>query len=74
MAEGRNPLDVLDGYEGFGLVQLTVKDIRDADLGIVPVPLLNDPHHAQIQGKKTRARMRYLAEAAIWIKRPADSD
>ena len=30
LAEGRNPLDVLEDLEGFGLVKLTVQDIRDA--------------------------------------------
>ena len=74
LAEGRDPLDVLEGLEGFGLVKLTVKDIRDAELGIVHHPLPDDPLHAHIQGSKTTARKRRLAMASIWIKRPEDTD
>lgn len=73
LVEGRNPSDVLDGHEGFGLVQLKVEDIRDAGLGIVSAPLSEDPYHAHIQGVKTRSRLRRLAKAAIWIKKPANS-
>ena len=74
LQEGRNPLDLLEGHEGYGLVCLTVRDNRAAGLGIVRKPLRDDPDHAHIQGEKTRKVKRRLAEAAVWIRRPVDTD
>ncbi|MCH9049906.1 MAG: hypothetical protein IIA72_02305 [Proteobacteria bacterium] len=70
--EGSDPLDLLEGHEGFGLVSLTVQDIRDAGLGIIRNPTPDDPNHAHIQGEKNRRVKRRLAKAADWIAAPAD--
>ena len=72
--KANSPDKVLRGHKGFGLVSLTVGDIRDAGLGIVRAPNPEDPHHAHIQGKKTGAAKRGLAKAAVWISRPADTN
>ena len=72
--EGTDPLNLLAEHEGFGVVSLTVRDIRDAGLGIIRAQSPDDPHHAHIQGKKTSAARRGLAEAAVWIRRPADTN
>ena len=74
LVEGSDPLDVLEGHEGFGLVSLTVQDIRDAGLGIVRHPTSDDPNHAHIQGEKNRHVKRRLAKAAVWIVLPADPE
>lgn len=61
------PGDTLRDHEGFYLVQLTVGDLRQNELGICRFPLENNPHHAHIQGRKTSSRKRRLARAAKWV-------
>lgn len=68
--EGWNSKDTLVDHENFGLVSLTVRNIRDAELGIVRNRIPGNPHHALIQGKKTKGKQRSLAKASQWIKRP----
>lgn len=67
---GREPADMLVDYDDFGLVWLTVGDVRDAELGVIRAEQSDNPHHAHIQGRKTTARKRRLAKAARWIKQP----
>ena len=70
MVEGFDPLAQLDGLDGYGLVSISVLNIRNAGLGIVPDPLPDNPHHANLQGKKTRGVKRQLALSAEWIVMP----
>lgn len=69
--EGGNPLKLLEGHDGYALVSLTVRDIRDAGLGIVRNPITGgDQNHAHIQGKKTGEAKRHLTLSAEWIVMP----
>ena len=71
LAEGIDPRELLEGHDGFGLVSLSVQDIRDAGLGIVRKPIVGgDQNHAHIQGKKKKKIERQLAGAAEWIVMP----
>ena len=71
LAEGIDPLELLEGHDGFALVSLSVQDIRDAGLGIVREPIVGgDQKHAHIQGKKTGGAKRYLALSAEWVVMP----
>ena len=69
--DGREPEDLLVGHENFGLVWVTVGDLREAELGIVRDQLRDNPHHALIQGRKTKSRLRRLARASNWIREPS---
>jgi hypothetical protein len=70
---GLRPEDVLNGYEGYGLVALTVDVVRSNNLGIVWAP---DPDqgpigqaHADVYCAKTHARKRRLRDACekvVW--------
>jgi|GEM_PF-4445413 len=46
----------LAGHPEFGLVSIPVGEVRDVELGIIRVPLPDNPHHAHLQGKKTQSR------------------
>ena len=70
MEDDDQPERTLAGHEGFGLVALTVADIRAAGLGVVRNPVEGNPQHVLIQGPKKRAAKRTLARQAEWIKRP----
>ena len=69
-ADGVTPDDVLKDHESFGLVALTVAEIRAQGLGIIRAPLPDNPNHAHLQGKKTTGKKRRLAAAAEWIREP----
>jgi len=70
----RQPEDTLAGHDDFGLVWLTVADVRAAGLGVIRNKIGGNPHHALIQGKKTKGKQRKLASVACWIKLPEQGD
>lgn len=70
MDEGQNPMDSLRGYDGFGLVALRVGALKSLGLRIVPAPLPENPHHAEVTGAKTRGKKRQIAKAAEWLFLP----
>lgn len=64
------PENTLAGHPGFGLVVLTVQDVREQ--GVIRWPVPGNQHHALLQGKKTQGVRRRLAERAAhgWYKYP----
>lgn len=66
-----DPMESLKGHDGFGLVSLSVAEIRKLGLGICREPLPGNPRHAVIQGKKTDSRKNKLARASEWVAEPA---
>jgi hypothetical protein len=60
----------LKDHEGFGLVVLTVEQIRSVGLGIKRDPVPGNPEHAVLLGPKKASRRKKLAKMAVWIKRP----
>ncbi len=63
----RVPTDLLqDGLEAFGVVSLSIEDIRQLDLGVIRWPLDGNPHHAHLQGRKTGGKRKRLAKLANW--------
>lgn len=63
---------VLEGHEGFGLVAITVKLVRDCGQAIRRVPAPNDPAHAEVVGPKTQSVRRRLARGATWLVEPKE--
>ncbi len=72
--DARNPEDLLVGHDGFGVVWITVGDVRKLGLEIVRDRQPDNPYHALVQGKKTTGIKRRLAVAARWIKMPDPAD
>ena len=65
-----DPAKCLEGHEGFGLVYLTAKQLRDKGLGIIHDPLPQKPNHALIQGPRSRGTKRWLAKNSVWVHLP----
>ncbi len=72
----RNPVDMIQNFNGFGVVSLSIGQIRDIGiaeghhLGVIRWPLKDNPRHAHIQGRKTRKIRGELARRAQWEIRP----
>lgn len=67
---GRDPMEVLEGHEGYGLVALTIEDLIEVGQVLVPDPLPEEPDHAVVVGRKTDGRMKTMAKASQWVINP----
>jgi len=65
----------LSGHAGFGLVSLTVADIRALGLDVVRAPRPDNPRHGLIVDRsperRSRKVKRRLAEACRWVREPS---
>jgi hypothetical protein len=68
--ENRNPSTALENYEGFSMVSLTARLVRDCGQGIARDPLPDEPAHALVFGEKPKSIRKKLAQAAEWIVSP----
>lgn len=73
-AAGKDAIELLIGYSGYGVASLTVAKVRELGQGIIPWPTDSESWHALvfvrgggIRGVGTRSK---LAEAATWRIRP----
>lgn len=69
--DGRTPLEVLAGHDTFGLVELSIHDLAELGLGVVPDPLPDEPTHAKVVGQISHAVRRAMKKKARWVI-PAD--
>ena len=69
----QQPERTLDGHDGYGLIALTVAEIRSVGLDVKVDRIDGNPAHALIIGDKTQPRRRRLSKIAShrWIKLPA---
>lgn len=65
-----SPEKTLAGYSSFGLVSILAEEVRSVGLGVIRARIPNNPHHAHIQGKKTKSIKRQLAKHCRWIREP----
>jgi hypothetical protein len=72
VANGLDPLSLLDGYEHMGLISFTARDARDCGFGVLPTPKLPDePAHGDLTGDKgPQSPRRRLAKRAAVIRPP----
>jgi hypothetical protein len=68
--EGRIADSVLEGHDGFGLVSFLAELARDQGQGITRKPLSDEPAHAEVFGKKTRAVKKAFAKNCQWVVSP----
>lgn len=59
------------GYEHCGVASFSARQARDIGLDVIPAPQLDNPAHAYVTGKKTKAVKRKLANLAVLIVKPA---
>lgn len=72
--QGREPDDLLVGHDGFGVVWVTVGDVRKLGLEVVRDRHPDNPYHALVRGKKTSGIKRRLAVAARWFRMPEPAE
>lgn len=72
--------DMIDGMDGFGIVAITVGDVRALGMGVTWAPnaLSHGEAHAHVNGDKTKKRVRRALAAAarpvLWPPPRADDD
>ena len=64
-----SPNPALARWPGYGLAALVTGEVRQLGLEVRPDPLEQNPAHALIVGKKTKAIARQLARSASWVRR-----
>lgn len=67
---GRSPDDMIEFLPGFALSQFVAALARRCDQGIARDPNLENPAHALVFGRKTKAIQRKLAKGAAWVIPP----
>lgn len=68
---GRKYESVLAGHEdNFSLAAFKAKVARENNQGIAREPILEEPAHGVVFGRKTKGVQRKLAKASIWIVEP----
>ena len=67
---GLSPESVLDGHEGFSLVCFEASVPRAKQQKIIRKPLVNDPAHGEVVGKKTTSVKRAMVKSSRWVVQP----
>lgn len=62
--------EVLRDHPSFYLVGFTVGQIRDVGLGILRRPLVDQPWHGEVTGRKSASVKSRLARQSFWIIAP----
>ena len=70
-AEGGSPQAAVERFPGYGLASLVARRCRELDQTLQRDPTEEDPHHALVNGKKTKRIQRELAKAASLLVDPA---
>ena len=70
LASGRPLEDGLAGLEGYALARISAGFVRKLGLGVAREPLIDEPAHAVVIGKKSKKAKSALAKAAAWIVAP----
>lgn len=72
-AEGGQPVRVMRGHDGFGLVSLLAGAVRHKKQTVHPDPLTNEKSHTQVCGPKTKATKKYFVRRSNWVISPPNS-
>ncbi len=67
---GRDPIEVLAHYDGYGLVALDIAELSELEQQVIRDPVPEEPDHALVVGKKTRPTRRQMAALCRWVIRP----
>ena len=60
----------LAGHEGYGVVSISVGELRKLDLDVRRKIEPNNPNHGQVIGHKTRSIRNKIAEKCVWVFDP----
>lgn len=67
---GRGPEDIIRAHKDFALASITAGLARACRQGVARDPLPEEPAHALVFGKKTKAIRRKLASGSSWVIPP----
>lgn len=67
---GRDPTEVLLGYDGYGLVALAISELSELKQQVICDPVPEEPDHALVVGKKTKGTRRQMSTLCRWVIRP----
>jgi len=67
---GRDPYPVLLGNEGWGLVAIEVRLVRELGWSIEKTPEPDEPDHVHVHGNKTKGKTRRVARDCAWVIPP----
>jgi hypothetical protein len=70
IADETTIVDTLRGFEDHFIVSLGVGFVRGLNQGVVRKPLVDNPAHAEVTGKKTKSIKKKLSNASTWIVSP----
>jgi hypothetical protein len=62
---------ILHGHEQFGVVAITVGQMKEAGLKVVRTPT-GGPGHCEVVGKKTGSVKNKLVKASVWVVGPTN--
>jgi hypothetical protein len=71
--DGLDPDKYLELFPDWGLVEISVAEVRAMALQVERDPQPDDEHHVLVHGKKTGGVRRRLKAAATWVRRPSSS-
>lgn len=73
LSTGRCSDDILAPYEGYAMASIRAGFARKCSLGVMREPLPEEPAHAVVFGKKSKAIRAKLAVTCEWVVDPPDS-
>jgi hypothetical protein len=62
--------DVLQGFDGYGLVSLTGAQLKALGYAVFSRPEQGFPSHVEVSGKKTKGAKSNMAKNALWVFEP----
>lgn len=71
LAEGRTPESILQGFIGFSLVSINAGLAWVRGQIVIREPVLEEPAHAEVIGKKTGSVKSAFAKQSTWVVPPA---
>lgn len=71
LAAGRQPISLIEALDGFCLASVSAALARSLKQGIVRKPLIDEPAHAEVFGKKTDSVRKTFARNATWVIGPS---
>ena len=73
-ASGRVAEDVLSGYSEFAIASITAGLARSKQQLVVRDPIVDEPAHALVCGKKTSAVKKAFSRESLWVLLPPQLD
>ena len=71
-AEGEQPVRVMAGHVGFGLVNIPAGAVRQKGQTVYPDSLPEETSHTKVCGPKTHGRRKWFVRHSEWVIPPPE--